>query len=191
MGRDKALLQLPGGQTLLQRAQSLLRSLRAPPGLQFLPPLVSGERPGGIADSAIARGPLGGLHTVSEYLQRENLNCDALLAIPVDMPLLEPQQLEQLCLAGLDSGERPVCFGDFYLPLWLPLSERSRSYLQEVVEEKQPASVRALLNQLGFRQLVAPAGNWNCNINHPQEFEVVYKQLVGFRRSLLAGEQNV
>lgn len=173
MGRDKALLQLPGGQTLLQRAQSLLHNLRAPGNVEFRPPLVSGNRPGGIADSAVARGPLGGLHSVAEHLRREEIACDALLAIPVDMPLLGTEQLEQLCVEGVGSGEGALCFGRCYLPFWLRLDRCSRSYLRESMEGKKEASVRGLLSYLQGRQLPVPEGNWHINVNCPQEFEAL------------------
>ncbi|WP_308366166.1 MULTISPECIES: NTP transferase domain-containing protein [unclassified Microbulbifer] len=169
MGRDKALLQLPGGQTLLQRAQSLLSNLRAR-NVEFLPPLVSGNRSGGIADSTVARGPLGGLHSVAEHLRREQIACDALLAIPVDMPLLGAEQLEQLCAEGVGSGERALCFGRCYLPLWLRLDESGRDYLQGAITPGNEASIKALIRESGGRQLEMPPGNWHLNVNRPQEF---------------------
>ncbi|MBB3059653.1 molybdenum cofactor guanylyltransferase [Microbulbifer rhizosphaerae] len=174
MGRDKALLQLPGGQTLLQRAQSLLSSLHAAAGVEFLPPLVSGNRPSGIADSEPVRGPLGGLHAVAEHLRREQIACDALLAIPVDMPLLGAEQLEKLCAEGVGSGEGALCFGRCYLPLWLRLDESSRDCLQGAITPGKEASVKALVRELGGRQLEMPPGNWHINVNRPEEFAEIY-----------------
>ncbi|MGL6160730.1 molybdenum cofactor guanylyltransferase [Microbulbifer sp.] len=178
MGRDKALLQLPDGQTLLQRAQSLLRNLRAPGDVEFLPPLVSGDRPGGIADSAVARGPLGGLRSVAEHLRREQIACDALLAIPVDMPLLGAEQLEKLCAEGIGSGEGALCFGRCYLPLWLRLDESSRDYLQGAITPGNDASIKALIRELGGRQLEMPPGNWHINLNRPDEFSEIYGAVI-------------
>jgi len=170
MGRDKAQLQLPDGQTLLQRAESLLRSLCASEAVQFLPPLISGDRPGGVADSASGRGPLGGLHSVCEYLPEKNVACDALLAIPVDMPFLHAELLEKLCLEGAGGGVGALCFGRCHLPLWLRLDESSRDYLRGFMEGKKETSVRALVRQLGGRQLEMPPGNWHLNVNRPEEF---------------------
>ena len=176
MGRDKALLQLPDGRTLLQRAQSLLCSLRVP-GVEFLPPLVSGDRPGGIADSALARGPLGGLHAVAGHIRRENIACDALLVIPVDMPLLGVEQLEKLCAEGTGIEARALCFGRCYLPLWLRLDEFSLEYLQRAITSEKEASVKALIRELGGRQLEIPPGNWHRNVNCPQEFAEIHQAL--------------
>lgn len=167
MGRDKAQLQLADGQTLLQRAESLLRGLDAE-GLQFLPPLLSGDRPGGIADRLADSGPLGGLHSVAEYLHEGKTPCDALLSISVDMPLLQARQLQSLCAAGFSSGAGAACFGRCHLPLWLRLDGRSRACLLELVREQ--ASVRELIRRLDGRQLEMPPGDWHINVNRPQEF---------------------
>ncbi len=173
MGRDKAQLQLPNGQTLLQRAESLLRGLNAD-GLQFLPPLVSGDRPGGIADRVPDSGPLGGIYSVAEYLREEKIPCDALLAIPVDMPLLQARQLRDLCVAGSSSGASAACFGRCYLPLWLRLDGRSRACLRELVRGEGEASVRELLGRLGGRQLEMPPGDWHINVNRAQDFSDLF-----------------
>ncbi|WP_323845324.1 molybdenum cofactor guanylyltransferase [Microbulbifer magnicolonia] len=173
MGKDKALLKLPGGQTLLQRAHALLNELDAPPGVQMLPPLVSGDRPGGIADRVCGRGPLGGLHAVAEHLAAEGVDCDALLVIPVDMPLLQREILRQLCAAGAGGAASALCFGACYLPLWLRLDPRSRRYLQEFMAGGEGGAVRSLLQALGGRQLQAPDGDWHTNVNRPPEFQAV------------------
>ncbi|WP_250458940.1 molybdenum cofactor guanylyltransferase [Microbulbifer litoralis] len=169
MGRDKAQLRLASGQTLLARAESLLRSLRVP-GLEFLPPLTSGDRPGGIADRVPDRGPLGGLHAVAHFLQERQVRCDALLVIPVDMPLLQRAQLEALCCAGPESGAGALCFDRFYLPLWLRLDERCRNYLRAAVERPETPPVRALIATLGGCQLRKPLGDWHQNVNTMREF---------------------
>lgn len=195
MGRDKALLELSGG-NLLQRALALLSDLQIF-GAEFLPPLVSGgheeerdaKTPGGgaatvpgsesnVPDRVPARGPLAGLSSVAEHLRANKIPCDALLIIPVDMPRLEKTQLQQLCLAGLDSAGRPACFGEFFLPLWLPLTPECRAYLRAAEQGEAASSIRALLAQLGGVQLPVPAGDWHHNINTPQDYSDLLRKVL-------------
>ncbi|MFC6632890.1 molybdenum cofactor guanylyltransferase [Microbulbifer taiwanensis] len=168
MGRDKAQVEISGGQTLLARAEKLLRDLPSRAGLQFMSPRISGDRPGGIRDLVPGRGPLGGLHSVVEYLYENNIACDALLAIPVDMPNLQRQQLQSLCAAGHSGGDSALCFGHCYLPLWLRLDNHSRTYLRACVGGVEDSSVGAMLRALNGRQLEMPPGDWHHNLNCPQ-----------------------
>jgi len=168
MGRDKARLLLPGGETLLQRALGLFAALPALDGVELLPPRVSG--PGGIADCGPACGPLGGLWAVSEHLRAAQVPCDGLLVVPVDMPLLQAAQLLSLCRAA-QAGAPAACLGRYWLPLWLRLGEFSRAYLGRVAAGRGARSLCALFAALDGRQLPVPAGGWHCNVNRPQEFE--------------------
>ncbi|WP_105103409.1 molybdenum cofactor guanylyltransferase [Microbulbifer pacificus] len=170
MGRDKALLELPNGRTLLEQAKSLFDDLNPPAGVKILLPLVSGTRPGGVPDRVQTAGPLGGLQAIADHLQQWQLDCDALLVVPVDMPLLSPALLRQLCVAG-QTVQQAVCFGDFYLPCWLPLNPRCRRYLDAAAMGNAVASMRALFGYLGCMQLPAPEGDWHLNVNRPQDFE--------------------
>ncbi|QIL90003.1 NTP transferase domain-containing protein [Microbulbifer sp. SH-1] len=173
MGRDKALLKLPDGETLLSRSQTLLERLEPPVGVRFSPVLISGNRTGGIPDRVSRAGPLGGLQAIARLLTEEEQDggssCDAMLVIPVDMPLLSPALLRQLCLAGREV-EQAVCFGDFYLPCWLPLTPRCRHYLDAAAMGNAVASMRALFGYVGCMQLAVPEGDWHLNVNRPQDF---------------------
>ncbi|HEY8567861.1 MAG TPA: NTP transferase domain-containing protein [Microbulbifer sp.] len=170
MGSDKALLELTNGRTLLEQAKSLFDGFDPPAGVELLPTLVSGARPGGVPDRVAAAGPLGGLHAIADHLQQWRLECDALLVVPVDMPLLSPTLLRRLCVAG-QAVEQAVCFGDFYLPCWLPLDQRSGRYLEAAAMGNAIASMRALFGYLGCMQLPVPEGDWHLNVNRPQDFE--------------------
>ncbi len=175
MGRDKAQLRLPGGESLLERAHRLLVGLPAPAGFEFLPAQISGA--GGIADWGESRGPLSGLHAAAQILEEERPECAALLAVPVDMPLLQPAQLQQLCNAALRSGARAACFGRYWLPLWLRLDADSRAYLHEVAVGRGDPSVRALFAACGGEQLPVPGGDWHWNVNRPDEFHRVIERI--------------
>ncbi|WGL16255.1 molybdenum cofactor guanylyltransferase [Microbulbifer bruguierae] len=169
MGKDKALLKLSSGDTLLDRAKSLFHGLRPPEGLALMPVLVSGSRPGGIPDRTSAAGPLGGLYSIAEHLHQWQLECDALLVVPVDMPMLTPGLLRQLCVAG-QTVEQAVCFGNQYLPCWLPLGDRCRNYLRAAASGDAIASMRALFGYLGCVQLPEPEGDWHLNVNRPEDY---------------------
>ena len=170
MGRDKASLLLPSGQTLLQRAQALVASLEDQHGLRFLPPLISAKRDGAIADDVPNRGPLGGLYSVSRSLQQRNTACDALLVIPVDMPLLRRSHLQKLCEEGAGLEANAVCFGSYYFPLWLRLNRHSLEYLREFVEGARDGAVHALMRHLDGHRIQVPPGNWHINVNRPHQF---------------------
>lgn len=174
MGRDKALLKLPDGETLLSRSQTLLERLKPPVGVRFSSVLISGNRTGGIPDRVPRAGPLGGLQAIAQRLREDEQDggspCDAMLVVPVDMPLLSPALLRQLCVAG-QAVEQAVCFGDFYLPCWLPLNPRCRDYLDAAATGHAVASMRALFGYLGCMQLTVPEGDWHLNVNRPQDFE--------------------
>lgn len=100
MGRDKALLKLPNGRTMLEQAKALLGDLTAPDGIELLSTVISGARPGGVPDRFEAAGPLGGLYSVAMHLQESGTDCQALLVVPVDMPLLRAAHIRTLCVAG-------------------------------------------------------------------------------------------
>ncbi|WP_160152618.1 molybdenum cofactor guanylyltransferase [Microbulbifer sp. ALW1] len=170
MGRDKALLELSNGRNLLEQAKWLFEDLDVPAGLELMPTLVSGKRPGAIADRVPEAGPLGGLQAIAEHLQQWALPCDALIVVPVDMPLLSRSLIRQLCVAG-QAVEQAVCFGDFYLPCWLPLNARCRSYLDAAAAGHAIGSMRALFGFLGCLQLPVPDGDWHLNVNRPQDFQ--------------------
>ena len=182
MGRDKALLELSGGQTMLARAQALLDGLVAPAGAEKLPTLVSGARPGGIPDRFEKAGPLGGLQAVAAHLHERVRDCAGLLVVPVDMPMLTPGPLQTLCASGM-CAQRAVCFEKFYLPCWLPLNARCRGYLNAAVQGRPTPSLRALFGFLGWEQLPAPDGEWHLNVNRPEEFAQITASVARRARS--------
>jgi molybdopterin-guanine dinucleotide biosynthesis protein A len=93
LGRDKALLPVPGSDLLLwQRQLAILESL-APvellwsgPAREGLPPMVRA-----IADAAEGAGPLAGLCACLESMQ-----ADLLVVLAVDLPRMETSFLQRL-----------------------------------------------------------------------------------------------
>lgn len=163
MGRDKALLPLPGGDSFLEHALGLMR------GLPLAQLVVSGARPGGIVDPVPDMGPLGGLYAVARIVETQGL-----LVMPVDMPLLRTELLAPL----LEEGERSarVChFAGHHFPFWLPLSPDVKDFLHRAVRGSGANSISALLRHAAARQLEPPEaarsfGNINTPAQYAQEF---------------------
>jgi len=157
MGTDKAQLRR-NQQTMLEYTQSLLRSL----GLEVL---VSGGDDG-VPDLVPQSGPLGGVYTVIQECQ-----VDALLIVPVDMPLLTPSVLQHLIRMGETSGSA-VCYEDCYLPLYLPVNAVLSDYLDAVFAEgsTMPRSVKKLLAAVNAVQLPVTEPKLLVNTNTPEEW---------------------
>lgn len=93
MGRDKALLTLPNGLTLLDQAIATLRAARAAEILVSVRPGQTYGRPGTreIADTTENCGPLAGL--VAAF---DAASTDFIAVLAVDLPAMTPVYLRQL-----------------------------------------------------------------------------------------------
>ncbi|SDL66052.1 molybdenum cofactor guanylyltransferase [Maricaulis salignorans] len=111
MGRDKALLTWQG-ETLLSRARTLLRNA----GVDMI--FVGGrpDQPDGLPDSEPHAGPARAILDAAGLLRDR---CDQMLVIPVDMPLLGPDQLSPLL--GGHPG-RAHCWQGHPLPALIPVA---------------------------------------------------------------------
>ncbi len=179
MGTDKAQLHR-NGQTMLEYSQSLLESL----GLEVL---ISGSEKG-IPDLFPELGPLAGIYTAVKHCESENLDIDAMLIIPVDMPLLTHQLLQKLVRVG--GAGVATCYADCYLPLYLPVNNEVRSYLEQVFEEredgkevsqtspkKSPRSIKRMLATLNANELPVEDTQALSNVNTPDEWDIA-KRLI-------------
>lgn len=160
MGKDKAALRR-NHQTMLEYTESLLKSV----GLEII--VSGGER--GIPDKVPQSGPLGGIYTVIKKYQ-----VDALLVVPVDMPLLTPSLLQQLIAEGESSGAA-VCYQDCYLPLYLPVNEALSAYLAQVLAPGSglPRSIKRMLAAVNTIQLPVNDPNVLVNTNTPDEWRSI------------------
>lgn len=169
MGHDKAKLRR-NRQTMLEFTQTLLESL----GMEVL--VSGGEQ--GITDVIPQSGPLAGIYTViNQY------TVDALLIVPVDMPLLTASVLQTLVNTGEQSG-KATCYADCYLPLYLPVNETVRDYLEHVFAQGsseeglcKPRSIKKMLSTLGGTQLPVEDAAVLSNANTPEEWDVA-QQLI-------------
>ena len=170
MGHDKAKLRR-NRQTMLEFTQTLLQSL----GMEVL--VSGGEQ--GIADAIPQSGPLAGIYTViNQYA------VDALLIVPVDMPLLTAPALQKLVNTGEQSG-KATCYAGCYLPLYLPINKTLRDYLEYVFSEGsneeglcKPRSIKKMLSALGGIQLPVEDAEVLSNANTPEEWDVAQQLII-------------
>ncbi|MEH6468319.1 MAG: NTP transferase domain-containing protein [Porticoccus sp.] len=157
MGTDKAKL-CRNQQTMLGYTESLLHSL----GLNVL--VSGGDK--GIPDVVPMSGPLGGIYTVIK-----GNPVDALLIVPVDMPLLTSSLLQQLISVGESSGTA-VCYQDCYLPLYLPVNTELSDYLAQVFSEgaSLPRSIKKMLTAVNAIQIPVTEPMTLINANTPEEW---------------------
>ena len=171
MGTDKAQLYR-NQQTMLEYSQSLLESL----GLEIL--VSGGDK--GLPDIVHQAGPLGGIYSA---INQHQLEGDALLILPVDMPLLTPQVLQQLVGVGEASGSA-VCYQGCYLPLYLPVNTALIDYLKKVFPSEalgvsiMPRSINRMLAAVGVTQLHIADDQVLSNANTPEEWRTIKSLIV-------------
>jgi len=125
-----------------------------------------------ITDSHPELGPLGGIHSIVQ-----NVKCDAVLIVPVDMPLLTTDDLQKLVTAGRNFHV-PVYFERNYLPLYLPITDPVKEYLLSVVQgENENRSVRGLCNYFSGIPLSPLNKNHLVNTNTPEQWQLVQNSI--------------
>ena len=122
MGTNKALLMRSSsasfGQSLdhenmLSYSQRLLKNI----GIEKI--VISGNVEGentanNVADEFAELGPMGGIYSVIKKYQPKSL-----LILPVDLPLMTKETLQQLKIKG-ELTQKACFFTDHFLPLYLP-----------------------------------------------------------------------
>ncbi|MCB1668401.1 MAG: molybdenum cofactor guanylyltransferase [Pseudomonadales bacterium] len=171
MGEDKAHLQRIDQQSMLDYTADQLKRLG-------LPTVYSGQvEHGGVADVIAEAGPVGGIYSI---LQRHQ--SDELLIVPVDMPLLDSQALRYL----LETGRRQHCavfYENSYLPLYLPVSAALMAHLNALFETLDPAagkkvfSIRNLLSKVPYLEVPVAQTEQLFNTNTPKEWQEAMEQL--------------
>lgn len=169
MGRDKAQLTL-ANQSLLSRSVKLLQNV----GLTDV--FVSGNYPdfNCITDVTPYLGPVSGLAASVKQLAA---GYDALLVIPVDMPLLSVQACIQL-IEQFNCQESPktgLYHQQSIFPLLLPITEQLTDYLEKVMLSKQrrERSIFRLLESLEVQETQLQGIDLHCfdNTNTPSEWQ--------------------
>lgn len=192
MGQDKASLQR-GKQDMLSYSKSLLKDA----GSSHV--VVSGGEQG-IDDLFTNLGPLGGIQSIISQFKPQ-----ALLILPVDLPLMTSVELSALKQAG-ELSQRACYFTDNYLPLYLPVNAFVEQFFQQHFSSALPQreaknatnkqsivdksankrnlagpSVRSLLAQIPHNAI--PPKNNEClfNTNTPEQWQQA-KHLLSLQR---------
>lgn len=152
MGQDKALIKYRG-RTLLETTENLLTQL----GINDITILGHPAAKNGIKDPKPHAGPAANLISwISEQPKPFYL-----VVLPVDMPLMTPEQIKYLM-----SYREGAYFTDLYLPFTCPVGE---SIVSEVHRMKD------LLKELKIT-CVQPKENWGkklVNINEPTDLSLL------------------
>ncbi len=176
MGQDKARLQRHN-QDMLSYSKSLLKAA----GSSHV--IVSGGEHG-VEDLVADLGPLGGIQSIIKQFKPQ-----ALLILPVDLPLMTSKELVKLKQVG-ELSQRACYFTDNYLPLYLPVNafveqffQQSLSQLKSVthsteLKSKKPQernlsgpSVRSLLAQIPHRAIAPKNSHCLFNANTPEQWQ--------------------
>jgi molybdopterin-guanine dinucleotide biosynthesis protein A len=174
MGQDKALLEF-NGVRLIDRAMSELRQLK----LRRI--IVSGRDYGfpWVKDSVPDFGPLGGLYSVIHTLGRAG---EWWLVIPVDMPLLGSEILNDLILQTSCIDLSPGCECIRYFSHEMPVLFRNTNHFRTTLDalclgetSEARRSFHVLESQLNLVELSLPSYLRRdfSNINHPEQWKML------------------
>jgi molybdopterin-guanine dinucleotide biosynthesis protein A len=169
MGVDKARLLFNGVPMLSHMSQILHQA-----GLERV--WISGDYPGyqSLADFPLpnhdteALGPLSGLMSISSHLHHD---CEFIIVVPIDMPLLNRSQIK--LLLDIPADIPAVAYQQAFFPLRLALDDQLIDQLHSLLSDADPKahSLRALLERLPTCWLPLPE-NADCfsNANTPEEW---------------------
>lgn len=168
MGTNKAFLTL-NNQTMLDRSANLLRLS----GVDKV--VISGENSGGESDLVHQGGPLAGIYSLIKKYRPQSI-----LAVPVDMPILNDKHLSELRIKG-QLSLRSAFFNDSPLPLFLPVNAFVEDYLNnaftspDFLKTGKGPSFKRILKMTNALSLPIEAKAL-VNTNTPQEWQQI-KQL--------------
>lgn len=118
MGENKAFLTLQNN-TMLNHCQSLLQQCH----LDKIE--ISGSNSGGVADLVVQGGPLAGIHALIKKYQPRSV-----LVLPIDMPFITPQHLQELKLKG-SLANKACHYEKCSLPAFIPVNALLCQFLDE------------------------------------------------------------
>jgi molybdopterin-guanine dinucleotide biosynthesis protein A len=168
MGQDKAQLIHKNTDMLSFSKQLLLDS-----GINQV--VVSGNKHQ-VTDLLENAGPVGGIYSV---IARHQPN--ALLILPIDLPLMTSKALMQLRLKG-ELSHKACFFEDHPIPLYLPNNGYLALFLAQVFKHYQPQniakarsvkggpSVKSLIEQVPHLKLKLDTPNILFNTNTPEQW---------------------
>ncbi|MFT6897077.1 MAG: molybdopterin-guanine dinucleotide biosynthesis protein A [Paraglaciecola sp.] len=166
MGSDKALLTL-NGENMLSRTVHCLQQANAKDVI------ISRNKPSepGLRDIHANKGPLSGIHTAA--LNMPHLD---LLLVPVDLPYLHYQELQQLC----QYSQKHHCssyFTEHNLPIYLRNNRATVEILEHILLHSDDYSVAGFIRQISA-QAIRPLENQHLlNTNHPDQWQQAQQAL--------------
>jgi len=172
MGTDKALLV--HGEKPTENMLSFSQQLFKQAGINDV--VISGQQHG-LPDKINKLGPMGGIYSVIEQYRPQ-----AILVMPVDLPLMDHATIAQLKLTG-ELSQKACFYQDNYLPLYLPVnafveqffqqsfSQHSGSHLPSTRHTNKGPSIRALLQQIPTQVLTPKNKQSLFNANTPEQWQ--------------------
>lgn len=172
MGADKALLPFKD-ETLLAHMQNILNDTAADE--------VRVSRNGAPPDNYVQdliphRGPLSGIHAAAVLFPLYDI-----LAVPVDIPLIEAQSLNALILAGQTQSKNARFTAStsaanklkkaHNLPLFMLNTQEFRQNLTSLLTNTQSSSVYSFVSQFDLQEIPIDNDLELSNINTPSDFD--------------------
>lgn len=170
MGQDKS--------TMLRNETSMLdysKQLLTKASIQNI--VVSGNGYD-VPDEFTNLGPLSGIYSVIKAYQPK-----ALLVLPVDLPLMQSEALQQLKQLG-ELKQSATYFSDNFLPLYLPVTAHIELFFQQHfanlshLKSTKGPSMKGLLKQIPSQAITPNNSNILLNTNTPQEWQHAQSQFL-------------
>ena len=175
MGKDKAVLPW-GNKPLYQHMGDMLAEAGAAQVLINRAYITASSGYESVGDILSGRGPLSGIHAALDLCQ-----CESLLVVPVDMPLLKPDHIAHL--AQRFDGVHPVQYQGYSLPLLLPVNEESVRAVDKAIhsDNRRHYALWRLFEALGGKTLPPPQDHVESfsNTNTPEEWQICQGNLTG------------
>ncbi|WP_448210969.1 molybdenum cofactor guanylyltransferase [Colwellia sp. MEBiC06753] len=168
MGFDKAQLLLQG-KPMLERTADLLKSVGA------APVIICRNEKGYLMDKYPNSGPVAAIYTALDYLLSNPLKylapnkLNAILILPVDMPLLNQSTLQELVLCGSEM-HCALHFKDQPLPLFLPINDEARE-CAKLIAHSNKRSVKRFVNSIGCASITTDCQDMLINTNDPLQWQ--------------------
>jgi molybdopterin-guanine dinucleotide biosynthesis protein A len=134
-----------------------------------------------VADKFAELGPMGGIYSVIQKYQPKSL-----LILPVDLPLMTQQTLQQLKMKG-ELTQKACFFIDHFLPLYLPnnafveqffttnfaqYQQGHKGAINENTDKKKNGpSIRSMFAQVPHQALALKSPQCLFNSNTPEEWQ--------------------
>lgn len=159
MGKDKALLRIEA-LPMIERTARVLRETS-------VSKVVISRNDGGdkhLADIISGKGPLSGIHSAAMRFTRHNL-----LIVPVDLPLMDAHNLQQLIENALDT-HRNSRFSQNNLPIFIHNTPQFRKVLDYTLKCSDCFSVQRLCSHFPVSEIKPSLSSKIFNTNTPEQW---------------------